>query len=627
MLTRIMKHFRLLCLCVFLSTAVFSPLHAQSDNPTPAAESALVEVARLGRGWVSDLSWTADGDAIVAASYSGIWRYGLDDSEALLSSSTGSVISANYSVNTTENSFSISALSTGEPLDLQPTLNGAPLSAISPDETRLALVDSAGIQFWSLPDGELISAVALENQPLPGTLSFSPDSRMFAGVINLPRDSAQLGGPRTRDDVFIWDVQTGKQVTILTNDGQDRIVTSTEFSSDSQSLITARIGGVTAFDIASGDFRHFNLPALAPVREDSDFRIVARAVFFGDDTRIAAAWTETLPGKGMPSYITVWDVETGEVVSEVGDIYGYVGGLTASPDGTKLAVYSYTGAILVWDAEGEAQGLTDQHPAGGEVLAVHGDMLAVGAFDRAVRLWSLSQRELTTTIYAHNSNVSAVAFSADGLLASASLFDTWTWDAENGVQDIDLPNAYPLALSFDGDTLYGATGTIRTTLWLAPPDGIETHELQVDASWAAAAAGRTAVYTENREIIVYDLAGEVQTRFTPSEDITLLRMSPDGSLLLAGDAQGAALWRLDAVPELVWRAARDSNVTAAAFSPDERFVAIGTVDGTLEVRSREDGTLIAVTNTTYGLYDVTFSPDSTTLIGALNTQIGIWEIQ
>lgn len=621
------NHFKQLLFLLFLSVPVFSPLHAQPDSQTPITELELVEIARLGRGWVSDLSWTADGSAILAASYTGVWRYGLDGSETLLSPITGSVISPNYIAHTVENRPTITALSTGEALDLQPPMSGAALAAISPDETLLALIDSTGIQFWSLPDGELQNTIALDKSPLKWGLSFSPDNRMFAATFNLPRENAQIGEPRTRDDIFIWDVQTGTLITTLTTDGQDSIVTSTRFSSDGSRLITARIGGVTVFDLVSGEITRLNLPALPPERENTDFRITDRAVFFGNDTRIAAAWTETYPGEAMLSYITIWDTESGEIISEMDGIAGWVVGLTVSPDGKELALYNYEGSILVWDGRGEAQILTDQHPAIGETLAIHGDTLAVGGFDRGVRLWSLSERELITTIFAHNSSVTAVAFSSDGLLASASLFDTWTWDAENGIQDIDLPPFAPLALSFDGETVYGVSGNTRTILWSSTSEGVEQRDLNVNARLGAAEIGRAAVHTDGGEIIVYTRTGEVKTRFTVEGEIAHLRMSPNAALLLVGGAQSASMWRIDANPRLLWSAESDGRVAAAAFSPDNRFIAIVTRKGTLEVRGRDDGALIAATNLPYSFYGVTFSPDSSMVIGALNTQLILWQLE
>lgn len=614
------NHFKQLLFLLFLFVPVFSPLHAQPDSQTPITELELVEIARLGRGWVSDLSWTADGSAILAASYTGVWRYGLDGSETLLSPIAGSVISPNYIAHTVENRPTITALSTGEALDLQSPMSGAALAAISPDETRLAFADSTRVQFWSLPDGRLINVIEIDAAPVPRSLSFSPDGRLFAAVLD-------RAGDRGNDEIAIWDVQSGDLVSTLITYREDRLFSSTSFSADSRTLIAARLGGLTLFDIASGAFRRLNLPPLPPDRADADFRIVEPALFFAGDTRIAAAWTETYPSEGMPSYVTVWDVKTGEIVSELGDMFGYTAELAVSPDGTRLAVYNYDGAILVWDGEGETQILTDQHPAGGEVLATHGDTIAVGAFDRAVRLWSLSERELLTTLYAHNSDVSAVAFSPSGLLASASLFDTWTWDAENGIQDIDLPPFAPLALSFDGEIVYGVSGNTRTILWSSASEGIEQRDLNVNARLGAAEIGRAAVHTDGGEIIVYTRAGEVKTRFTVEGEIAHLRMSPNAALLLVGGAQSASMWQIDAVPRLLWSAELDGKVTAAAFSPDNRFIAIVTRKGTLEVRSRDDGAMLAATNLPYSFYGVTFSPDSSMVIGALNTQLILWQLE
>jgi WD40 repeat protein len=618
-----------ICLFVLLSIAAFTPLHAQPDSPLATADFELVEVARLGRGWVNSISWTAAGDAILTASRTGIWRYELDGDEALLFPTTADiVVSPSYIVDPNASDFAITALASGTPLDLQPVLEGKTLAAFSPDEKLLALIDSVGIQFWSLPNGELINTIELAAQPIERTLSFSPDNRMFAAVFRLERENVQPDEPRFYEDVYVWDVQTGSLITTLTTEGQDRIVTSTQFSSDGSALISARLGGVTLFDIASGaPLKRFDLPALPTEDEERDFRIADRAVFFDDETRIALSWIDTLPGKGMSASITVWDAESGEIVSQIDGFNGYFLGLTASPNGEQLAVYSYQGAILVWDGIGAAQVLTDQHPAGAEVIAVYGDTLATGAFDRGVRIWSLSRRQLMTSLFDHNSGVEAVAFSPDGLLAAASRFDTWTWDAVNGVQNIDLPPFDPLALSFEGDTVYGAAGADEIVLWSSAADGeSEQHWLNVVGSLGAAAAGRAAIYADDGSIILYNLAGEEQTRFTPESDVISLRMSPDGSLLLVGTVEGAALWRIHGTPMLVWNAETGSAVETAAFSPDERFVALGTA-GRFELRQRTDGRLITTTDTPHFTDDVAFSADSQFMIGALNTQIVIWAIR
>lgn len=608
---------------VLLSVALVVPISASMS--AAADTGTLTEIARLGRGWIGSLSWTEDGDAILAASLSGVWRYGLDGSEQQLLPPSGTQIGSQYVMDMADGQLTITALATGVPLAFQPEWAGYTLAAFSPDQIHLALADSATIEVWLLPHGEHKASIPIDATPSSETLTFSADNRLVAAAFTVRRENVQPGEPFDREEIRVWDAATGEQVATLTTDGLDFLVTSVAFSVDSRTLITSRVGGVTVYDIASSDYRRLNL-AEVPLGGDSrELRVVHGVVFSYAESRIVASWFDISSAEHMSAHITVWDAQTGEIVNELGGLAGYVRGLTTSPDDNQIALYTYEGTLLVWDLVGEAYVLTNQHPAAADVLAIHGNMLAVGGFDNAVRLWSLAERKLHTTLFNHSTEVQAIAFGQDGLLASASRYHTWTWNLDTGVQDVDVVAADALTLGFDGDTLRGVVSSPggASFLWEASAQGVESTELGINGDVAAIAGQRVAINTPEN-LVLFDVTGEERARLLPQAAVTDLSFSPDAALLLVGEDNNVSLWNVEADPELLWAVETDSPASALAFSPDGSRIALGTANGVLEVRRVEDGALLDTAHAAGALSDVIFGPDGQSVITAIDTQIVIW---
>lgn len=611
---------------VVLSVALIVPLYT-TFSVVAADTGTLTEIARLGRGWIGSLSWTADGNAVLAASMSGVWRYGLDGNDERLLPPSGTQVGPHYVTDNAHGKLSITALATGEHLPFQLEVAATTRVAFSPDQTHLAIADGATIEVWLLPEGERKTSIRIDAIPSGETLTFSADNRLVAAVFTVRRENAQRGEPSNREEIRVWDTVTGEPVTTLTTDGLDFLDTSVAFSADNKIVITSRVGGITVYDIASGAYRRFNLAALPSDSDSKELRVVHGAVYSHAESRIVGSWFDAAPDKQMAAYVTVWDAETGQIINQLDGLRGYVRGLATSPEDARIAVYSYEGTVLVWDLVGAPQILTDQHPAGADVLAVHGETLAVGGFDHALRLWSLPERKLHTTIFGHNSEVQAVAFSLDGLLASASRYDTWTWSAQEGVQAVDVPVADTLTLGFSGDVLHGVSGLPGdiSSLWTAYEQNVERTGLGVSGDVAAIAGQRVAIHTPEN-IVLFDLAGRELARFLPRTIVSDLSFSPDAALLLISSDRDLSLWIVEADPVLLWRIGTDGRVSASSFSPDGDLIALGTDRGALELRSVRDGALVSVTTFQGTLSDVIFSPDGQSMIAAIDTQIVIWSM-
>ncbi len=623
-------------LLLWFFVALARPTLAQSETITPENADQLVETARLGRGWVGGVSWSPDGDAVFAASMTGVYRYGLDGSETQALPFSGTDITQNYVFNRDYGVFEIYSLATGEMIDIHPIVCNQPLAWLSPDESLLAVSDCLSIQLWSLRDRKLLTSIPVESDPKRGTLAFSPDNRLFAAAFEITQENSAPGEPLYIQEVRVWSVDSGEHITTLTTNGLDRVITSVRFSADNRRVLTSRIGGVTVYEVESGDFERHDLPNLPAGSVYGDYRTLDWAVWVNDETRIVSAWSDQTPGQGMPSFITVWDAQTGEIVSEVGGWHGFLSGPYPSPDGSLIAAYSYEGLIFVWDTENEPQIITDQHPAGAELLAAHGDILAVGGFDRAVRLWSLSTHELTETIFAHASEVQAIAFSARGLFASASVYDTWVRNSDSRIQDINLDAGDMLALGFNDETLSGVTGWggENLTVWTNAQNGLQTSPLNVSSTRAAIGYEEAAVVIAGGmtdDVYLFDLQGNQIGDFNPGSTVTSLQYTPNGQLLVGisgafGIGGHLSLWSTGSDPERSWGVPLHTQITTAAFSPDGDLIVLSLVDGTLEVRAAEDGTLLASYPDQGVLFDVIFSPDGTQIIGAVHTQVVIWSV-
>ncbi len=161
---------------------------------TPANAAAVVQRARLGKGWVTDMAWTPDGTHLAVASTIGVFLYDA---------------------------------STLEEVRYIPT--DAPVGSIAfaPDGQTLASgADDRTVRLWRVADGTLLRT--LEGHPSEvWSVAFAPDGQTLAS-----------GSYRT---VRLWRVADG--VLLRTLEGHTDWVRSVAFAPDGQTLASGSWDG------------------------------------------------------------------------------------------------------------------------------------------------------------------------------------------------------------------------------------------------------------------------------------------------------------------------------------------------------------------------------------------------
>jgi WD40 repeat protein len=176
-----------------------------------------------------------------------------------------------------------------------------------------------------------------------------------------------------------------------------------------------------------------------------------------------------------------------------------------------------------------------------------------------------------------------------------------------------------------GHLLTGDDRITATTVWDVGPGGdAEVANLPGNPNtWihpAYTGDGHLAIPTGGGAVTVWDTSTATQqARLTypnPSavaadwaDDIASIAISPDGTLLAAGDGNPARAWDLTTGDELFSKSP-GGWISQPAFSPDSELLALAGDSGTLSLYDRE-GTLRAQLRAEdgSGLQDPTFSPD------------------
>jgi DNA-binding beta-propeller fold protein YncE len=251
------------------------------------------------------------------------------------------------------------------------------------------------------------------------------------------------------------------------------------FTPDGKRLATIVSGGdetVNVWDVATGQ------PALT-LRWDTS---CMGAVFSPDGQRLALVSggldSSDRPRRGV---VKVWDVASGRETRSIIEDAGLNGRITFSPDGKRLASYSFDKTVKVWDVASGRETLSIKDDAGpglGVAFSPDGKRLASmgGRSDRPyeVKVWDAATGQEILSLKGHTGYVSSVAFSPDGKrLASGGLGpntgtnylgEVKVWDLATGQENLTLKGhtiyVSSVAFSPDGKRL-ATSGDHTVRVW------------------------------------------------------------------------------------------------------------------------------------------------------------------
>lgn len=144
---------------------------------------------------------------------------------------------------------------------------------------------------------------------------------------------------------------------------------------------------------------------------------------------------------------------------------------------------------------------------------------------------------------------------------------------------------------------------------------------------AFAARGSLLAVATSTGVYLYEHPGlKVRDVFSGSSPLTSLALSPDGTLLAAGDRAGKVhLWRVED-GELLRTFNGHEWIRDVAFSSDGRYLGAGSDDGDLRIWQVSDGLVWRVFTGERHTSTIAFSPDGRTFAAGAGSEIWIWDI-
>jgi WD40 repeat protein/serine/threonine protein kinase len=451
--------------------------------------------------------------------------------------------------------------------------------AFGPDGRKLAAyMPGESIMVWDSDSGEKL-------------LKISSVSNFESGIAYSP-DGAYLVGGSSLLGATIWDAYTGQQVITLLDSSP---ITSVEFSDDGTYLgTTARDGTAALWDMKTGR-QTFRVAGQSTRFRFSAFSPDGTKMAMGSESDITRVWDLTLSGSaelfaieahegevfdvvynsegtrivssGEDGTVKIWDAATGKLTS---NFPGRSDGMhypTFSNDGQRLAAADNLGDVTIWDVDSGKELLT---LSGAEqavtVIAFMPDdsQLATAGQDGMGKIWDAETGELLA-YFGDETEITWMDYSLDGqyIWSFNESGDVSTWDAQTGA-----PVTGP---SPGGECEIGS--------WDSEPS--------VDGRyWAFAECGGLVYVYEAQDEPDEGTPTFAKLYVLPFHrgSVTGVAFNPEATVLVSVGWDGMAeLWDMATGLELFTLVDQSIPLVAVDVSPDGRYVATGSSDGTISV--------------------------------------------
>lgn len=467
--------------------------------------------------------------------------------------------------------------------------------AFSPSADELLILSASSGEWCSAATGICSSGFSLSNA---GVSALSPDGTTLAiaapGATTVSLLRASDGAPRTTLNV-------------------GTLVNALSFNTDATALLVASSNGVQAFDVAAAQL----------LRNFGTQRYATGVAFSSDGQTVATSSTQ----------VDYYRFSDGALLASFGQT-GFVWNGSFAPNGT----YEFSGAagpVQVWDPILGVRLLTVPRPNNGNqgqvMFAPNGSLLV--NHDATATFWDVSQAtEIRSFDYQTTETrpeFSRMVFSKDGKIligegTPPNPGDIRFWDASNGQLLRTIP-AYGygvgvLAISPSGDLLASSGAELGST-----------------ATGAALGSQYIKLWSVATGELVRQLA-------QATDEVTDIRFSPDGTLLLTGQRNGSVrLWSvadgsvvrdLAAGRQYIEGAMSNYLGNSVAFSPDGKLAASAGVDwtvteshtGAISFWSVQDGSLKArlLSLVEGNLGSIEWSPDATSFAAGTSAGVRVW---
>ncbi|MEK7676280.1 MAG: ATP-binding protein [Verrucomicrobiota bacterium] len=483
--------------------------------------------------------------------------------------------------------------------------------AMPPDLNGVAVgLKNGEIHFHQLENGA--EAARLSGPVSPGQwLRFSPSGRFLA---------AHFVG----DEVRIWEWRTGGLVLRLENVTAGWAGAVMDFNPDESLLIACtRDGEITLYHLATGGVaRQLRLSFVpfgvrfAPtgtrfaithggvqVWDFDSGKILAALPFAGEVGPVS--WHpngERLAGGARDGSVLVWDVASDVVRRVLSGHFGVVFAVMFNRRGDLLASVSWDGTTRVWDAgSGRLQfstrsGYALQFGPGDRQLGYFREKLGAG-------LWEFSESDVFERLSAGvggSRDVRSLDLTGDGRFLLSSHSD--------GIRLWTIPEGEPVAFQSLGRVWSAVLHEGRQSVFVAQSDGIRELSVRTNAT----APGLAPRFESPGTVLKNGLGATARMRISPDQHWLAAACHESGFLFdLANPAHNVPLGGND-------------NITEIAWSPDGRWVATGTWQGS-GVRLWNPETGEPIRHLDPHDAQVQFSPDGRQLVTGSGQEYTFWQ--
>jgi WD40 repeat protein len=324
-----------------------------------------------------------------------------------------------------------------------------------------------------------------------------------------------------------------------------------------------------------------------------------------------------------------------------------------SPDGRQLATIGNDGTVILWDASnGEKlarlSGTTEPNDfVSSKRVAYSPDGKLLAACDKnQVKLYDPASGDLIKTLDGHQADTTAIAFSADETRLASGDRDgsAVIWDISSGDSLLQLAGHTDaiegLTFSPDGKWLITAGDDATMKIWDVAT-GALLRDFQdftsVIDSGAFSPDGKLFAFSDG-SIHVWQFSldsVEDQTTIMNQEIITILNagsviFSPDGRQLAGVSGNAIKLWEAATGRELLTLVGHSGWVMGLAFSPDGKWLASTSLDGTVKVWSIAPGNETATVSSPVTGYGTRVAYDPKGQVFATNGGDGsatLWDVK
>lgn len=428
--------------------------------------------------------------------------------------------------------------------------SGKPIARWSPDNQTLATLgayfDGAGaigntLKVW---DDDGLNLRLVIQAPYTRTFAWSPDGTILAGEYY-----DDIGYPI--HSLSFWDARTGEVLPLGVPDGYYREpVLAVEWSPDGTQLMTALRDNTVR--LYNWPLTSEQIPRILPGHSGS-----VTAISWNPDGKQLASASED-------SGARIWEVASQQQVarfqattSQLPEVFA----VTWNPNGEQIALGTNGSTITVLDVTtGEeivnlvghelVMGTYEPTLSGIADLAwsPSGTSIASGGYDGTARLWDSSTGSLLNTFDESGIAVLAVDWSADSKRLAYTALTAKVWNVNQNTVSLTCQDdgvIYTIALSPDGQFLAGTSSNYGVCIWNVDENRLLTrlNVYAVKLDWSPDGTKLAAIVTNNetneRTFEIWDTSSwETVAMIDMQSELTAIAWSPDGRQIAVGDAEG-----------------------------------------------------------------------------------------